>query len=337
MIKEGGNMNIHNYHLLFLLSVLIWAGSCISSQEEAPEESRTASVKLVFDTRSGNDVSSQNILPNEGIKELRVIIVDSKGVVIRNELRPVDNNNGLCVFYSLLIYDLPMNVPYTFYVIANEKSFSGDLSVYAEGASINSLADKVISNNVPPIQIPFGLPISGICGPGTFTKSDNIEQVDLVRAVAKINLILKNPTSSKITLSGIAFGDFFTTETKLFSGPGAGVEIGDKYTSLMYSDIMLTIPQATEAGGYGEATWGPVYLYETAVGSTDAYTLQLTRNDGIVNNMKPFLDAEGTPFTKIDRNTCINLTATIWNKAEVQVNYKVVPWDKENIIVPPFN
>lgn len=331
------------YCQLLLLIFTMCIASCINDPvEPSVGDSPTATVRMVLDARSA-DLQEGVLEKNEGIKTLRVIIANASGSVIRNELRAVDDmeGSGLTTQQKLIIYGLPTGIALTFYVIANEASFGGDLSTdYGIGKSVAGLTSTLLSSSFPTAEaINFGLPMSGFSEQTTFTKENNEIVINLQRAVAKINLILKNPTSSSITLSGVTLGKFFTSETRLFAG--SLVEVSGEYKSfeLLTNSKTITIPPQTNVGNdshIGEVRYCPIYLYETAAGK-GVYTLKVIRDDGIINEAKEFINPSGESFSKIDRNSNITLTATIINEATLQVEYKVVSWDERSVEVPPFN
>ena len=112
-------------YISLLLAVLLTAGlsSCIK-EDYAGASDETATVNLVFDTRaSGQDGDKVQGEANEGIKTLRVIIVDTdNNRVDVNELRDFSGETLQPVLQkTLTIMGLPVGNK-DFYVIANEAS-----------------------------------------------------------------------------------------------------------------------------------------------------------------------------------------------------------------------
>ena len=113
-------------HISLLLAAFMAAGlsSCIK-EDYAGASDETATVNLVFDTRADNDGDGldDDALPGEGIKTLRVIIVDTdNNRVDVNELRDFSGEKPQPVLQkTLTIMGLPVGNK-DFYVIANEAS-----------------------------------------------------------------------------------------------------------------------------------------------------------------------------------------------------------------------
>ena len=113
-------------YISLLLAAFMAAGlsSCIK-EEYAGASDETATVNLVFDTRADNDGDGldDDALPGEGIKTLRVIIVDTdNNRVDVNELRDFSGETPQPVLQkTLTIMGLPVGNK-DFYVIANEAS-----------------------------------------------------------------------------------------------------------------------------------------------------------------------------------------------------------------------
>ena len=113
-------------YISLLLAAFMAAGlsSCIK-EDYAGASDETATVNLVFDTRADNngDGLDDDALPGEGIKTLRVIVVDTdNNRVDVNELRDFSGETPQPVLQkTLTIMGLPVGNK-DFYVIANEAS-----------------------------------------------------------------------------------------------------------------------------------------------------------------------------------------------------------------------
>lgn len=312
-------------HISLLLAVLLTAGlsSCIKD-DYADTSKDTATVNLVFDTRaSGQDGSTVQGEAGEGIKTLRVIIVD-KGTnhVDVNEKRNLVDAGESEFIKTLTILHLPTGNK-SFYVVANEESVGLDLEQslpegsYYESADTTAFLQKVIeSTNFPRTDIAAqGLPIAGMAYANiTGTEDQNIN-IPITRVVAKMELTLTNATGEAFTLSQVTLGNFFPANTYLFP-----------------QQTPLTLPDgATPYTGHTfteNATWNDgqtqtftYYFYESSAGS-GAYTIAL--NDGSDYAAAPIM-VDDTPLAFIARNTQLKVTGTIESlETEVSLSLKVV-------------
>lgn len=328
-------------HISLLLAVLLTAGlsSCIKD-DYADTSKDTATVNLVFDTRaSGQDGSTVQGEAGEGIKTLRVIIVDTdKGIVDVNELRDFSNETPQPVLQkTLTILALPAGNK-EFYVIANEASVGlTGLDKPAAGKDFGdtekaALLGKVI-NDANRTYFPAtaadieakGLPIAGMATKEITGTEDQDIEIPITRAVAKMELTLTNNTGETFALNQITFGQFFADQTRLFP---------DQATLTPGYEAKSFNPNATlAASGEGQTQTFTYYFYESNAG---AYTIAL--NDGSDYAAAPIM-VDGTPLASIARNTQLKVTGTIESlDVEVQVTFKVevVPWENKNITIPPF-
>lgn len=333
-------------HISLLLAVLLTAGlsSCIKD-DYADTSKDTATVNLVFDTRADNngDGLDDDALAGEGIKTLRVIIVDTdKGIVDVNELRDFSGETPQPVLQkTLTILALPAGNK-EFYVIANEASVGlTGLDKPAAGEDFGdtekaALLGKVI-NDANRTYFPAtaadieakGLPIAGMATKEITGTEDQTINIPITRAVAKMELTLTNATGEAFTLSQVTLGNFFPANTYLFP-----------------QQTPLTLPDgATPYTGHTfteNATWNDgqtqtftYYFYESNAGE-DAYTIALNGGDDYAAAQ---IMANGAPLASIARNTQLKVTGTIESLLEpvvTNLQLVVIPWDGKEITVPPF-
>ena len=324
-------------HISLLLAVLLTAGlsSCIKD-DYADTSKDTATVNLVFDTRADNngDGLDDDALAGEGIKTLRVIIVDTdKDIVDVNELRDFSNETPQPVLQkTLTILALPAGNK-EFYVIANEASVGlTGLDQPAAGEDFGeiekaALLGKVI-NDANRTYFPTtateieakGLPIAGMVTKEITGTEDQDIEIPITRAVAKMELTLTNATGKEFALNQISFGEFFADQTSLFPDQTA-------LTPPTYAEKAFNPNATLTASGDGQTQTFTYYFYESSAGE-GAYTIAL--NGGSDYAAAPIM-VDGTSLASIARNTQLKVTGTIESlETEVSLSLKVVvmPWDE---------
>lgn len=323
-----------NRYISLLLALVFAAGlsSCIKEDYADSTKNDKATVSLVFDTRApGVDGQTVQAGPNEGIKTLRVIIVDSESSTVNvNKFYDYSAEAGPVEVKTLTIMNLPVGQK-DFYVIANESSVEMndiDLDAWQEKGTFddsdkNELLQAVISSGFPKTEIAkLGLPIAGWQSENISTE-DQVIEIPITRAVAKMELTLTNNTGAPFQLDQVAMGSFFQNMTYLF--PGKTLSEGVTYAAHTFETNATLEEGATETFCF--------YFYESYAGA-DAYTIQL--NDGSEYGATPILvepEEEGgqaTPLTSVERNTCVRVKGTIESKAWTLLA-NVLPWQHEEV------
>lgn len=324
-----------NRYISLLLALVFAAGlsSCIKEDYADSTKNDKATVSLVFDTRApGVDGQTVQAGPNEGIKTLRVIIVDSKSSTVNvNKLYDYSAEADPVEVKTLTIMNLPVGQK-DFYVIANEGSVGMndiDLNAWQEKGTFddsdkNELLQAVISSGFPKTEIAeLGLPIAGWQSENITSTEDQVIEIPITRAVAKMELTLTNNTGAPFQLDQVAMGNFFPNMTYLF--PGNALPESVTYTAHTFETNATLEKGATKTFCF--------YFYESNAGE-NAYTIQL--NNGSEYGATPILvepEEEGgqaTPLTSVERNTCVRVKGTIESKAWTLLA-NVLPWQHEEV------
>lgn len=324
-----------NRYISLLLALVFAAGlsSCIKEDYADSTKNDKATVSLVFDTRApGVDGQTVQAGPNEGIKTLRVIIVDSKSSTVNvNKFYDYSTEPGPVETKMLTIMNLPVGQK-DFYVIANEGSveINGiNLDAWQEKGTFNDsdkneLLQAVISSGFPKTEIAeLGLPIAGVKSENITGTEDQVIEIPITRAVAKMELTLTNNTGAPFQLDQVAMGNFFPNMTYLF--PGNALP-----ESVMYAAHTFETNATLDKGATKTFCF---YFYESNAGA-NAYTIQL--NNGLEYGATPILvepEEEGgqpTPLTSVERNTCVRVKGTIESKAWTLLA-NVLPWQHEEV------
>lgn len=324
-----------NRYISLLLALVFAAGlsSCIKEDYADSTKNDKATVSLVFDTRApGVDGQTVQAGSNEGIKTLRVIIVDSESSTVNvNKLYNYSAEAGPVETKTLTIMNLPVGQK-DFYVIANEGSveMNGiDLDTWQEKGTFddsdkNELLQAVIASGFPKTEIAeLGLPIAGVKSENITGTEDQVIEIPITRAVAKMELTLTNNTGASFQLDQVVMGSFFPNMTYLF--PGNALPESVKYTAHTFETNATLDEGATKTFCF--------YFYESNAGE-NAYTIQL--NNGSEYGATPILvepEEEGgqaTPLTSVERNTCVRVKGTIESKAWTLLA-NVLPWQHEEV------
>lgn len=326
-----------NRYISLLLALVFAAGlsSCIKEDYADSTKNDKATVSLVFDTRApGVDGQTVQAGPNEGIKTLRVIIVDSESSTVNvNKLYDYSAEAGPVEVKTLTIMNLPVGQK-DFYVIANEGSVGMNginLDTWQEKGTFNEsdkneLLQAVIASGFPKTDAEIaelGLPIAGWQSENITGTEDQVIEIPITRAVAKMELTLTNNTGAPFQLDQVAMGSFFPNMTYLF--PGKALPEGVAYADHTFETNATLAEDATETFCF--------YFYESYAGA-DAYTIQL--NNGSEYGATPILvepEEEGgqaTPLTSVERNTCVRVKGTIESKAWTLLA-NVLPWQHEEV------
>ncbi len=326
-------------YISLLLAAFMAAGlsSCIK-EDYAGASDETATVNLVFDTRaSGQDGDKVQGEANEGIKTLRVIIVDTeKGIVDVNETRNFSSDGGDEFTKTLTIMGLPAGKK-SFYIVANEESVGLELNSSLPKGEINLsdtlqfLQTLVESKNFPRTDIAAkGLPIAGTASANITGAEDQTIEIPITRAVAKMELTLTNATGGDFELNQVVLGSFFANSTYLFPQETALTLPGE----VAYEGHRF---QTNETLSDGASQTFHFYFYESNAKGR-VYTIAL--NAGADYAAAPIMLDEDTPLTSVARNTCLRVTGTIESVLEpvlTNLQIRVMPWDeKTDITIPPF-
>lgn len=331
-------------YISLLLAAFMAAGlsSCIK-EDYAGASDETATVNLVFDTRaSGQDGDKVQGEANEGIKTLRVIIVDTeKGIVDVNETRNFSSDGGDEFTKTLTIMGLPAGKK-SFYIVANEESVGLELNSSLPKGEINLsdtlqfLQTLVESKNFPRTDIAAkGLPIAGTASANITGAEDQTIEIPITRAVAKFVLYITNESGQAFDLTNVNFGQFVADRTRLFPDQSAVQDIIHDEWNASCTTSVSADADGTEAVFTG-------YIYETGTLGAENFTLSLTSpTDGFEALETPVqINFSQAGRNYINRNEQVEIHATVNVNREVEVDdleILVVPWDDNHIIkVPPF-
>lgn len=334
-------------YISLLLAAFMAAGlsSCIK-EDYAGSDKDTATINLVFSTRADSDGDGidEDARTNEGIKTLRVILVQGGQVIENYKATDLGADEDPLLSQTITFWQIP-KAQSTFYAIANEESIDG-LEAYLSSFDIgsdfgtdeaNAMRAHVIeaqTGSIPGDAAAIaaeGLPIAGIHTEDLTAATDGqVITIPITRAVAKMELTLTNATGGDFELSQVVLGSFFPDKTYLFPQAGQAITLPGEVT---YSDHTFTtnVTLADE-----EMRTFYFYFYESNAGGR-AYTIAL--NADADYTAAPIMLNEDTPLASVARNTCLRVTGTIESALKpvvTDLQLLVVPWTEKNIDVPSF-
>ena len=283
---------------IYMLSVLCVAALWGGCQRGGGEE--TAQVTLRFNTRAGSALADEdeNAKEGEGMKDLQIVLY-----------RRV---NGVYTYYDKYDHVVPEGETgsttvdlgdvqlgdYLFYVVANGASAG---LTDATGMEEDDLKGYVMKGGVFPAAAvpPTVLPMAG--SKQVIVNQERVtEKIEVVRAVARLDIELENASGSAMTVQSINLGAFVADQAYLFGQGNEAMPEGTAYST-----------KAWEVSGSiadGEKETYSYYLYPS-VARADAYTLGLTTN---VKDYDPQPLMEGSTYlSRMPRNTVYKIRAVV--------------------------
>ena len=336
---------VHTFKYMAACLLTVAVASCTEDSNPLPQGG-TTTIRLnipMFEAKTRIDVPTTE--KESEIKTLRVIISNSDKAYINKAFTAEQVKASNLVIDNVPVGEVQM------YVIANEAALGKNYSDY-----INWKEDviEVEGHNHPKVLVKdterthfpkrgsefpqYGLPMSWenlaltIDPPASDGTPQEVE-VELMRAVTKLNIIMTNTLSNDIVIDQMGFGSFFSDRLYLFREDALSVPEGTGYAVKDYKNVSITVPKE---GGSAQLA---LYVYPSAAaveGQANPYTIGFHTQAGFSYDKKPFL-RNGLPLNGIARNTQVNIYATLSSQANIKVEFEVQEWKPETIDVPPFN
>lgn len=298
------------YTSLTLLTLLVMlAGAC---SKDTPMESRAESANITVNiaSRGQVDTGNEEVKEHEGIKTLRLIMVQ-EGKVAGNWLREYnDNSNSLTQTFRILGVKA---MDTQLYAIVNEKGVNLN---YAESFQVGSTFNNAIYNQAQlyePKVAENGIPMEGYLRiPQADIVNETSVSISVTRALARIDLTVKNKTGGNLSINEINFGSFFPVAGYLMKGQGGTVQNQTKD---------FTGDQTIATNGTHTFTY---YLFESSGGT---YTVGMKGS----TNYDPaqIYDKDTKPIASIERNQILKINANA-NPTGWELACTVAPWEVKN-------
>lgn len=338
---------VHTFKYMAACLLTVAVASCTEDSNPLPQGG-TTTIRLnipMFEAKTRIDVPTTE--KESEIKTLRVIISNSDKAYINKAFTAEQVKASNLVIDNVPVGEVQM------YVIANEAALGKNYSDYNawKGDVIEVEGHnhpKVLVTDTERAYFPKrgstaefpqdGLPMSWenlaltIDPPASDGTPQEVE-VELMRAVAKLNIIMTNTLSNDIVIDQMGFGPFFSDRLYLFREDALSVPDGTGYAVKDYKNVSITVPKE---GGSAQLT---LYVYPSAAavaGEANPYTIGFHTQANITYDKQPFMN-NGIPLNGIARNTQVNIYATLSSQANIKVEFEVQEWKPETIDVPPFN
>lgn len=306
--------NLLKYTGAMLLLLACCLTSCIKEDYAVADK---ASVTLTFTTRA-NGTTDSNLEAGEGMKHLRVLVVDLATSEIRfNYEREFQANE---ISATVTFGDLYAGHTYDFYAIANEESFGGDFSGTPD---LKQLYETLLDEKP-------GMLIDASAGKHlpaaakrslTITGNENQQlEIEMQRVVAKARVNFINQTGAEQQITDIRLVKVGAANTSLFP---KNYEM--TYTPGDAGSVDLDLGDVTVSAPMDEtASTALGYFYESKA-PEGGYVLEATWN----GNKKTFPLTEmggGNGLSQILRNAFINITLTL-KQNDWKLEYEVLEWE----------
>lgn len=301
--------------LLLLMGVFT---SCIKDDIATTSDADMVNITV----NVGSRAADSEALSNDGIKTLRLILVQD-GKVVSNSKHDFTTTEGQPLLEKGINIIGLKKAATNFYAVVNEESaevsFDRGFAVGANFSEQDFMQTVLEAKEAtfPKTDISEkGLPMQGKASKSKDELVDNVSvEIPVERVVARIDLNLVNNTGSALAINKINFGSFFPSQTQLGeSAPGT-------YTPKTFAES-VEIP-ATAGNNTHKFTY---YLYESQAGA-GKYTVSL--NDGTEYPAVPIL-VDGQQVTELLRNHILSITGTV-NSSGWELTCEVNPWEKEDI------
>lgn len=163
--------------------------------------------------------------------------------------------------------------------------------------------------------------------------TETVQTIDvaLLRAVAKLNIVMNNTTSNPITIQEVNLGSFFANSLYLFRETNLDVPQNTGYVTWDFTDLLIDVPSKSEETMV-------CYVYPSFawrnINDPCPYKIGFKINNATYEKRNFVQD--GKELNSIERNTLININATLSEPANLKLRFIVEPWDSVKVVVPPF-
>lgn len=308
--------NLLKYTGAMLLLLACCLTSCIKEDYAVADK---ASVTLTFTTRA-NGTTDSNLEAGEGMKHLRVLVVDQATSEIRfNYEREFQANE---ISATVTFGDLYAGHTYDFYAIANEESFGGDFSGTPD---LKQLYETLLNQEAGTlIDASAGKHLPAAAKRSlTITGNENQQlEIEMQRVVAKARVNFINQTGAEQQITDIRLVEVGAANTYLFPR-----SYDMDYTPNDAGSVDLALGDVTVSASMDEtASTALGYFYESKA-PEGGYVLEATWNGKKktfpLNDMET---EEGSDLSQILRNAFINITLTL-KQNDWKLEYEVLEWE----------
>lgn len=335
----------YNIDRLFVLCVIAVMMLACNKTEGLQYSGETATIRLKIpqlETKSRVPVAGDE----DAINNLRVIIL-SKNAGSINRLftsaeLPSSTDGGMITIENVPVGEVQM------YVIANEAGLGLDYSDLAtlqkqvitapETGTRKVLFQDEHREYFPKRGSQFpsaGLSMSWMDKSLVIeSPSETVQTIDvaLLRAVAKLNIVMNNTTDGDIIIQEVNLGGFFANSLYLFRETNLDVPQNTGYVTWDFEDLAINVSAKSKETMvcyvYPSFAWKNIAdpcPYEIGFKISDA---PYEKRNFVQN---------GKELNSIERNKQININATLSEPANFELTFSVESWTPVTVNVPPFD
>lgn len=325
--------SIYNWLFFPLLASLLVGSVASCINDPAMEDQDTSGKSTLAITVRGVTTDPADGY-DEYIQTLRIVGFDASEKVVCNQLFDNDVSTDIPNFtIQGTGEDAKINITHTleeafqggtcdFYFIANEQGYttasSQPLSDFLNRTSLNKdeLKNCVIAYDgkepgaTNQRSILMTTSVTSALKPGDNTIND----IELVRCFAKVQLKVTNQSSADITVSKATLTGKYPDSFHLLNGGNHTPESSTSFTTSLQTDAITVSSKAT-------VEIGELYFPEWLSNVNLNYSFNIS--DGTSNEVYEFSAVDNN----ITRNTCYVTTATFAGWESVSIRLEVAPWD----------
>lgn len=335
----------YNIDRLFVLCVIAVMMLACNKTEGLQYSGETATIRLKIpqlETKSRVPVAGDE----DAINNLRVIIL-SKNAGSINRLftsaeLPSSTDGGMITIENVPVGEAQM------YVIANEGGLGLDYSYLAtlqkqvitapETGTRKVLFQDEHREYFPKRGSQFppaGLPMSWMDKSLVIeSPSETVQTIDvaLLRAVAKLNIVMNNTTDGDIIIQEVNLGGFFANSLYLFRETNLDVPQNTGYVTWDFEDLAINVSAKSK-----ETMVCYVYPSFAWKNIADSCPYEIGFKTSDASYEKRNFIQNGKELNSIERNKQININATLSEPANFKLTFSVEPWTPVTVNVPPFD
>lgn len=335
----------YNIDRLFVLCVIAVMMLACNKTEDLQYSGETATIRLKIpqlEVISRVDVAGDE----NAINNLRVIILSKNAGSINKLFTSADlgsTSGGVITIENVPVGEVQM------YVIANEGGLGLD---YSDLATLQKQVITAPETGTKKVlfqdehreyfpkrgsQFPSaGLPMSWMNKSLVIeSPSETVQTIDveLLRAVAKLNIVMNNTTDGDIIIQEVNLGGFFANSLYLFRETNLDVPQNTGYVTWDFEDLAINVSAKSKETMV-------CYVYPSFAWKNIAdpcpYEIGFKISDAPPYEKRNFVQ-NGKELNSIERNKQININATLSEPANFKLTFSVEPWTPVTVNVPPFD
>lgn len=327
--------------LLILLSFALTFLVGVTCTQPVEQPAGTGCVMINFsigepDTRAlgdGNVADGGGIYLDNGVPDLKIFILGGGTVRARYPGNTATLTSSSATSASVMFTGLPENTTYTVYAFANTGDSNltvadePDWSTISTMEALNALVFTALTENNPP-TVSGRMPLSAKGSLSVDASGNGSVELDLLRALAKVQITFKNLTGSDLTLTNCNASITSINPTQGYVFQPTGDDLVGTCRTLTFGTKTLSDISASE----GEASLDPLLVFPSVAEIQDGYRRYLCNisfnvgNDSYPFNNLPVHNKYSEDITSLGRNQFLKIEVRISKGQEISFNFEVANW-----------